>query len=174
MTPPYSESPLPSLPGAVVIAVQVEKPAPHRFVLVEPLLKPVIGIPQPIVRPVHTVFGEPFQILRAFPEICQEIEEIRQFLFPDIKKIIRIGSDEARDEVSAVLGGIEPPVLSEQKGDVVMSAVDDNGAGNVPAVLEADPQVGQIGVVLVHQGKKGRAGLGKGGKSPQVVIPCRI
>ena len=103
------------LTGVVVVAVQIKEPAPHRFIFVEPLLKPIIGLPQSLVGPVHAVPAEPLQILRAFLKMGQEIEEVRQIFFADVKEEVRIGSDQAMDEIGAVLCGIEPAILAEQE-----------------------------------------------------------
>ena len=157
----------------VVVPVQIEQPAVHRFILEEATLKPVVGVPQPLVGPVDAVAGQPLGVSRAFFEMREQIDEVRQVLLAEVEEVVRVGADEPRDEIGAVLGRIERAALGELERDVVVPAVHHDRAGDIPAILQADPQEGQVGVGVVERGEERHAGLGKRPKSSQVVVRGR-
>jgi hypothetical protein len=58
----------------------------YGFILIKSLLKPVIGIPEPVLRPVDAILGPSLIISRTFLKMGQEIKKVGQVLFSYIKK----------------------------------------------------------------------------------------
>ena len=73
------------------------------FILIEALLKPVIGIPEPVLGSVDAVFGQPLIISGAFIKMGKQIKKIGQILFADIDKVVRIRSNKTGNKIGTVL-----------------------------------------------------------------------
>ena len=75
----------------------------YRFILIEALLKPVIGIPEPVLGSVNAVFGQSLIISGAFLKMGKQIKKVGQLLFPDIDKVVRIRTDKTGNKIGTVL-----------------------------------------------------------------------
>jgi hypothetical protein len=87
----------------VVVPVQIEQSRVYRFILIESLLKPVIRIPEPVLRSIDAILGQSLIIPGTFLKMGKEIKKVGQVLFMDINKVVWIGSDEAVNKIGTVL-----------------------------------------------------------------------
>ena len=87
----------------IIVPVQIEQSRVYGFILIKSLLKPVIGIPEPVLRSVDAILGQSLIISRTFLKMGKEIKKVGQVLFTDIKKVVWIGSDEAVNKIGTVL-----------------------------------------------------------------------
>jgi len=134
---------LSTLLGEEIVSVQIEQPGGYGFILIESLLKPVICIPEPVFRPVDAVLGQSLIRSRTFVKMRQDIKKVGQVLFPDIKKVVGIGSDEAGDKIGTVLCYIELSLFTEQMGDIAVPLIDYDGDGQVFSIFQTDPHIGE-------------------------------